>query len=630
MPQALGRRRVGRLMESPVHSVVRHLKSLRSVRRRWTAATRSCCFATATAASASSRSSDRPTRSRSAGASRPTSRCPGIPRPRAFTPSSRSAPASGRSATTAGPRTAPGSTACASPGAGAWPTATWSRSAARSSASTSPAATGPGPTMVQGELSGTPRFSEQQQRILRALCRPLFADGDGFNPSSDLEVSDETGIAVDVVTQELDLLARLFGLEDMPRPERRAEVASAGRPFRAGRRRRGWHASLTAGHESFRRNAGLCGGEGRRWGRRASCVTSSSVTRRGRCRRPGRLVERELQGRARDDRQGQGRADLPADPRHRPGRAPTGLRRARCSPTATTSASPATAATPSTPACRRPGSSRCPRAERAPGDGDRHRRLHRRALRAGARGRRLTADSGPVLVTGASGGVGSTAVDILASARLRGRRRQRQGPGRSCSRSAPRRSSPARTRRATPGARWRRRAGPARSTASAARCWPASCAPCTTAAPSRPAATPAASSCLRPCSRSSCAASRCSGSIPCRPDRGAQGDLEAARGRSAPAAPGRLDRARDRPRRARAGAHRDPARRAFGADDREGGSAAWRGCLRAAPRARRAAAPRAPGRRPRVLRRRTRRACGPHGRGRVSRAARPRRNRAGR
>jgi pSer/pThr/pTyr-binding forkhead associated (FHA) protein len=88
-----------------------------------------------------------------------------------------------------------------------------------------PSATGPGPTMVQGELSGTPRFSEQQQRILRALCKPLFADGDGFNPSSDLEVADATGIAVDVVSQELDLLARLFGLEDMPRPERRAEVA---------------------------------------------------------------------------------------------------------------------------------------------------------------------------------------------------------------------------------------------------------------------------------------------------------------------------------------------------------------------------------------------------------------------
>ena len=53
-------------------------------------------------------------------------------------------------------------------------------------------------------------------------------------------------------------------------------------------------------------------------------------------------------------------------------------------------------------------------------------------------------------------------------------------------------------------------------------------------------------------------------------DRGAQGDLGAARGRSAAAAPRRLDRARDRPRRARGRAHRDPARRALGADDREG------------------------------------------------------------
>ena len=88
-----------------------------------------------------------------------------------------------------------------------------------------PGSEGPGPRMVEAKLSSTPRFSEQQQRILRALCRPLFADGDGLHPNSDLEVAEETGVAVDVVTQELDLLARLFGLEDMPRAERRAEVA---------------------------------------------------------------------------------------------------------------------------------------------------------------------------------------------------------------------------------------------------------------------------------------------------------------------------------------------------------------------------------------------------------------------
>ena len=46
-----------------------------------------------------------------------------------------------------------------------------------------------GPTLVPGELSATPKFSEQQQRILRALCRPLFGDGEGVEPSSDDEIA---------------------------------------------------------------------------------------------------------------------------------------------------------------------------------------------------------------------------------------------------------------------------------------------------------------------------------------------------------------------------------------------------------------------------------------------------------
>src|ERR1044072_6123493 len=42
-----------------------------------------------------------------------------------------------------------------------------------------PEAMGIGPTLVPGELSATPRFSEQQQRILKELCRPLMGDGEG-------------------------------------------------------------------------------------------------------------------------------------------------------------------------------------------------------------------------------------------------------------------------------------------------------------------------------------------------------------------------------------------------------------------------------------------------------------------
>jgi pSer/pThr/pTyr-binding forkhead associated (FHA) protein len=88
-----------------------------------------------------------------------------------------------------------------------------------------PGAVGPGPTMVQGELSATPRFSEQQQRILRELCRPLLGDGEGVTPSSDEDVAAALGIGVETVTTELDHLTRAFGLEDMPLREARAEVA---------------------------------------------------------------------------------------------------------------------------------------------------------------------------------------------------------------------------------------------------------------------------------------------------------------------------------------------------------------------------------------------------------------------
>jgi pSer/pThr/pTyr-binding forkhead associated (FHA) protein len=82
-----------------------------------------------------------------------------------------------------------------------------------------------GPTLVPGELSATPRFSEQQQRVLQALCAPLFADGEGINPSTDEEVAEATGIPIEAVISELDHLGRAMGLDDMPHGDQRAEVA---------------------------------------------------------------------------------------------------------------------------------------------------------------------------------------------------------------------------------------------------------------------------------------------------------------------------------------------------------------------------------------------------------------------
>lgn len=88
-----------------------------------------------------------------------------------------------------------------------------------------PGLSGLGVTLAPGELGIAPKFSEQQQRILRTLCRPLMGDGEGINPASDAAIAAATGIAEDVVTTELDHLGRSFGLQDMPAPDRRAEIA---------------------------------------------------------------------------------------------------------------------------------------------------------------------------------------------------------------------------------------------------------------------------------------------------------------------------------------------------------------------------------------------------------------------
>src|SRR3954447_23273335 len=90
---------------------------------------------------------------------------------------------------------------------------------------TRPGAAGIRATLVPGELSATPQFSEPKQRPLRALCRPLFGDGPGVEPAPDDEISVVTGISPETVTIELDHLTRSLGLEDLPKRERRAELA---------------------------------------------------------------------------------------------------------------------------------------------------------------------------------------------------------------------------------------------------------------------------------------------------------------------------------------------------------------------------------------------------------------------
>jgi len=82
-------------------------------------------------------------------------------------------------------------------------------------------------TLAVPELQPTRTFSEQQQRVLCALCRPLLGDGEGVTPASDREVADDLGLDRGVVERELDALAHSFGYAGLPLSVRRARTALA-------------------------------------------------------------------------------------------------------------------------------------------------------------------------------------------------------------------------------------------------------------------------------------------------------------------------------------------------------------------------------------------------------------------
>ena len=242
----------------------------------------------------------------------------------------------------------------------------------------------------------------------------------------------------------------------------------------------------------------------------------------GRGRRPGRLVERQLQGRAGDDPERQGRPDQPAHPGDRPGRRQSSRAGRRRSP----SGREVIAHGYELGVARHGGFAEY---ARVPADwivplpeG----LTTREAMAVGTAGftaalsvarleaHGLVPEDGPVLVTGASGGVGRTALAILvergyevwaatgkpdAHAELSGAR-------------APPGSSAARRSRPRARDRSRASAGPGPSTASARRPCRTSCARSAGAGRSRPAATRAGRRWRRRSSRSSCAAWRCSGS----------------------------------------------------------------------------------------------------------------------
>src|SRR5215212_4726728 len=80
-------------------------------------------------------------------------------------------------------------------------------------------------TLSEGSLQPIQTYSQQQQRVLRALCQPLLGEGEGVTPAPDEEIADALGLAPEVVARELEALARSFSFGDLPLAERRVRTA---------------------------------------------------------------------------------------------------------------------------------------------------------------------------------------------------------------------------------------------------------------------------------------------------------------------------------------------------------------------------------------------------------------------
>jgi FHA domain len=80
-------------------------------------------------------------------------------------------------------------------------------------------------TLALTDLQPIRTYSEQQQRVLRSLCRPLLGDGDDVRPASDEQVVQDLGLPVGVVARELDAIAHTFDFDDLPLEERRLRTA---------------------------------------------------------------------------------------------------------------------------------------------------------------------------------------------------------------------------------------------------------------------------------------------------------------------------------------------------------------------------------------------------------------------
>jgi hypothetical protein len=80
-------------------------------------------------------------------------------------------------------------------------------------------------TMALPAMRPAWHYSQQQQDILRELCRPLCADGDGVQPATDRDIAQALSLAEQAVARELDAVAESFDYGELALDERRLRTA---------------------------------------------------------------------------------------------------------------------------------------------------------------------------------------------------------------------------------------------------------------------------------------------------------------------------------------------------------------------------------------------------------------------
>jgi DNA-binding CsgD family transcriptional regulator len=87
-------------------------------------------------------------------------------------------------------------------------------------------------TIPDVEDSGEVHLSPAQRRVLVALCRPFKDDEEFATPASNQQIADELVLSVEAVKTHIRALFDRFGVGDLPRQAKRAELVK--RAFQSG------------------------------------------------------------------------------------------------------------------------------------------------------------------------------------------------------------------------------------------------------------------------------------------------------------------------------------------------------------------------------------------------------------